>query len=94
MADVDGIDERIAHQTADQADDTVRGQHLGGRERIAGGLGALHVVHRFHEVVDAERDGRHKDDAEELEAREDLVVRRERHGEAEIGASLSKLRPP
>ena len=32
MADIDGVDERIAEQAADQADDAVGRQHLGRRE--------------------------------------------------------------
>ena len=51
---------------------------------VARGLGALDVVHRLDEVVDAERDRGDEDDAEELEAAEDVVDRRERQREAEV----------
>ena len=73
MADVDRVDEGVAHQAADQADHAVGGEHLRGGERVAGGFRALDVVHRLDEVVDAERDGGDQDDAEELEAGEHLV---------------------
>ena len=55
MSDVDGVDERIAHHAADQADDAVGGQHARGREAVAGDRGALDVVDRFDQIVDAER---------------------------------------
>ena len=97
MADVDGVDERVAHQAADQADHAVSGEHLRGRVGVAGGLRALHVVHGLDQVVDAEGNGRHQDDAEELEAGEHLVVGGQRQREAEVRnepASFSRLRPP
>ena len=78
MADVDRVDERVAHQAADQADHAVGGQHARGREAVAGGRGALDVVHRLDEVVDAERDRGDQDDAEELEAAEDVADGRDR----------------
>ena len=84
MADIDRVDEGIAHQAADQADDAVGGQHARGRIFVAGGRGAFDVVHRLDEIVDAERDRGDQDDAEELEAREHLADRRQRHREAEI----------
>ena len=68
MADVDGVDERVAHQAADQADDAVGGQHARGREAVAGDRRALDVVDRFDQIVDAERNRGDQDDAEELEA--------------------------
>ena len=84
MADIDGVDERVAQQAADQADDAVGGQHARGREGVAGRRGALDVVHRLDEVVDAERDRGDQDDAEELEAAEDVADGRQRDGEAEV----------
>ena len=83
MADIDRVDEGVAHQAADQADDAVGGQHPGGRIFVAGGLGAFDIVHRLDQIVDAERDRRHQDDAEEFEAGEYLADRRDRHREAE-----------
>ena len=75
----------IAHQAADQADDAVGGEHARRREAVAGDRGALDVVDRFDEIVDAERNRRDEDDAEELEAGEDVAERRQRHVEAEVG---------
>ena len=46
--------------------------------------GALDVVDRFDEIVDAERNRRDENDAEELEAREHVAEGRQRHVEAEI----------
>ena len=83
MADIDRVDERISHQAADQADDAVGRQHAGGRIFVARGLGAFDVVHGLDQIVDAERDSRHQNDAEEFEAREHLTERRDRHREAE-----------
>ena len=83
MADINRVDEGVAHQAADQADDAVGGQHACGRIFVAGGFRALDVVHGFDEVVDAERDCRHQDDAKELEAGEHLTDGRDRHREAE-----------
>jgi hypothetical protein len=83
MADIDGVDERIAHQTSDQADDAVGGQHACRRKGIARGRGALDIVHRLDEVVDAEGNRRHQDDADELKAAKDVADRRHGIGEAE-----------
>ncbi len=83
MADINRVDERIAHQAADQADDAVGGQHPRGRIFVARGLGAFDVVHGFDQIVDAERNRRHQDDAEEFEAREYLANCRNWNGETE-----------
>ena len=91
MADIDRVDERVAHQAADQADDAVGGEHPRGRIMIARGFRAFDIVHRLDQVVDAERDGGDQDDAEEFEAGEDMVDRRQRHGEAEIGEAVGQL---
>ena len=85
MADIDRVDERVAHQAADQADDAVGGQHLRGRIVVARRFRALDVVHRLDEIVDTERDRGHEDDAEKLKAREHVADRRDRHREAEMG---------
>ena len=84
MADIDRVDERIAEQAADQADDAVGGQHPGGRKRVAGRRRALDVVHRLDEIVDAERDRGDQDDPDELEARKDVADSRHREREAEV----------
>ena len=98
MADIDGVDERIAEQAADQADDAVGGQHPRGREGIAGGRGALDVVHRLDQIIDAERDRGDQDDAEILEAGEDVADRRDREREAEVATPSRRprrrVRPP
>ena len=73
MADVDGVDERIAEQATDQADDAVGRQHLGGRKRVARRRGALDVVHRLDEIIDAERNRGDQYDSDELEARKDVA---------------------
>ena len=75
----------IAHHRPDQADDAVGGQHACGRKTVAGHRGALHVVDRLDQVVDAEGNRRHQNDAEELEAGKHVAERRDRHVEAEIG---------
>jgi hypothetical protein len=90
MADVNRVDERIAHQAADQADDAVGGQHTGGRILIARGLGAFDVVHRLDEIVDAERNRGDQDDPEEFEAREYLADGRDRHREAEARERIAE----
>ena len=87
MADIDGVDEGVAHQAADQADDAVGGQHRVVGKRVAGRRGALDIVHRLDEVVDAERDGGDQDDADELEAAKDVIDRRHRDREAEMRES-------
>ena len=84
MADIDRVDEWIAHEAADQAHHAVRRQHPRGRERIARGRGALHVVHRLDEIVDAEWDRGDEDDAQKLEAGEHVVHCRQRYRKAEI----------
>jgi len=84
MADIDRVDERVAHQAADQADDAVGGQHAGGRELVTGRRRALDVVHRLDEVVDAERDRGDEDDADVLEATEHVIDRGQGHREAEV----------
>ena len=84
MADVDRVDERIAHQAADQADDAVGGQHARGRIAVAGRRRAFDVVHGLDQIVDAERDRGDQDDAEELEAGEHVADRRDRQREAEV----------
>ena len=80
MADIDGVDEGVAHQATDQADDAIGGQHPRGGIGVARHLGALDIVNRLDEVVDAEGDGGDQYDAEELEAAEDMVDRRQRDG--------------
>ncbi|MET3250444.1 hypothetical protein ABIA29_000688 [Bradyrhizobium japonicum] len=85
MTDIDGVDEGIAHQAADQADDAVGSEHARGRIFVAGGFRALDIVHGLDEVIDTERNGGDEDDAEEFEAGEDVDHRRDRHREAEIG---------
>ncbi len=52
-------------QAADQADDAVGGQHAGGGVVVAGGGGADDVVHRFDQIIDAERNGGDEDGLEE-----------------------------
>jgi len=52
-----------------RADDAVGGQHTRGRVFIARGFRALDIVHGFNEIVDAERDRRHQDDAEGIRSR-------------------------
>ena len=98
MADVDGVDERVAHQAADQADHAVGGQHARGREAVARDRRALDVVHRLDQVVDAERDRGDQDDAEELEAREHVAERRERHARSRSSrptpSGFATLMPP
>ena len=98
MADVDGVDERIAHQAADQADDAVGGQHARGREAVAGHRRALDVVHRLDQVVDAEGNRGDQDDAEELEAARRRGRRpgsaREKPKLATDAVSLSSVMPP
>src|SRR3984957_4602230 len=84
MADIDGVDERVAEQAADEADDAGGSQHLRRRKRIAGGRRALDIVHRFDEIVDAEGNRGDQDDAEEFEAREHMVDRRQRNRKAEM----------
>ncbi len=68
MADIDRVDERVAHQATDQADDAVGGQHARGGIVIARRFRALDIVHRLDQVVDAEGNGCHQDDAKEFEA--------------------------
>ena len=85
MADIDRVDKRIAHQAADQADDAVGGEHAGRRVGVAGGFRALDIVHRFDEVIDAERNCGDQNHAEILEAREDVTDGGDRQVEAEIG---------
>jgi hypothetical protein len=58
--------------------DAVGGQHARGRIGIARRFRAFHVIHGFDQVVDAEGDGGDKDDAEILEAVEDMADRRNR----------------
>ena len=97
MADVDGVDEGVAHETADQADDAVGREDAGGRKRISGGGGALDVVQSLDQIVDAERNGRHEDDPEIFEPGEGMGDRRQRNREAEMEkdcCSFARLRPP
>src|ERR1700687_6255128 len=89
MADRDGVDERISHQAADQADDAVGCQYPRGRIFIARGLGAFDVVHGLDQIVDAERNRRHQDDAEEFEAREYFANCRNWNGETEARARVA-----
>jgi hypothetical protein len=90
VADIDGVDVGIAHQAADQADDAVGGQDAGGRIGIARRFRALHIVHRFDEIVDAERYCRHQDDAEIFETGKHHVGGGQRHREAEACDRLSQ----
>ena len=89
MADIDGVDERVAHQASDQRHHAIGGQHPCGRIVVAGGLGGLHIIHCLDEIVDAERYSRHQDDAEEFEPGEDGVESRQWHREAEIGEGVA-----
>src|ERR1700724_2300057 len=84
VSDRDGVDERIAHQTADQAHNAVSGEHAGGWISVPRRFRALDVVHGLDEVVDAEWDRGHKNYAEKLEAGEHMVDSGDRHREAEI----------
>ena len=84
MADVNGVDERIAHQTADQADHTVGGQDAGRGEAVARDGRALDVVHRLDEVVDTERNRGDENDAKEFKSREHHAERGQRQRESEI----------
>ena len=89
MADIDRVDEGVAHQAADQADDAVGGQDPRGRIFVAGGFRAFDVVHRLDQIVDAERDRGDQDDAEEFEAGEHLADRGDRYREAEAGKGVA-----
>ena len=84
MADVDRVDEWVAHQTADQAHDTVGGEHAGRGVGVARCLRALHVVHGLDQVVDAEWNGGHENDAEKLEPGEHMIDSGNRYREAEV----------
>jgi len=75
MADIQHrVDERIAHQAADQADNAIGASstRVVGYSINARGTRRFHwyIVHRLHEIVDAEGDGGDEDDAEEFEAGE------------------------
>jgi len=89
MADIDGVDEGIAHQAADQADDTVGGQHTRCRVGIAGRFRAFHIVHGLDEVVDAERDGGDQDHAEILKPGEHVIECRKRYRESEVREGIA-----
>ena len=94
MADIDGVDVRIAHQAADEADHAVGREHARGRVFVAGRGGAHDVVHRFDEIVDAEGNRGDEDDAQggPIQPAEDEAEDRARHGEAEgRERSLSRL---
>jgi len=56
----------------------------GSWDRDRAGFGALDIVHRLDQVVNAERHRGHEDHAEILEAGEDVIEGRQRHVEAEI----------
>ena len=79
MTDIDRVDERIAHQTTDQTDDAVGGEHTSGGIGVARRLRALHIVHGLDQIVDAERDRGHEDHAEIFEAGEHVIDGRDRH---------------
>src|SRR5579862_22148 len=64
VADIDGVDEGIAHEAADETDDTIGGQYLRRRKGIARGRGAFDIVHRLDEIIDAEGDRRDENDAQ------------------------------
>jgi hypothetical protein len=66
--DINRVDEGIAHQATDQADNAVGSQDARGRIFVARRFRALDVVHGLDEIVDAERNCRDQDDAEEFKA--------------------------
>ena len=84
MADIDGVDEGIAEQTTNEADHAVRRQHLRRRERIARRRRALDVIHRFDEIVDAERNRRDEDHAQIFETGEHVADGGQRNRKAEM----------
>src|ERR1700722_13947944 len=86
---VDGVDERIAEQTADQADHPVGSQHLGRRKRVASRRCALDVVHRLDEIIDAEWNRGDQDDSNELEARKHGIDSRYGEREAKVRKGVS-----
>src|SRR6185436_18057754 len=56
VANVNSKDERVPHQAADQADETVSGQHARSGEAVSSSCRAFDVVDRFHQIVYAEWD--------------------------------------
>src|ERR1700722_20865664 len=74
----------MAEQAADQAAPPGGGQHLGRRKRVACRSSALDVVHRFDEIINAERNRGHQYDSDELEARKDVIDSRYGEREAEV----------
>ena len=91
MTNVDRVDERVAEQAADQADDAVGAEHAGRREGIAGGRGALDIVHRLDEIIDAEGNGRDQNDPEVPEPVKHMPDRRDRERKAEMRERVANL---
>src|ERR1017187_6948305 len=91
MTDVDGVDERIAHQAADQTDDAICGEDARGRVLVARGASAHYVIHRFDEVVDPEGDRGDEDDADELKAAEDVTQGGRRDGNVKTGQGIREV---
>ena len=88
MADIDGVDERVAHQRADAAEHAVGGQHARRWISVAGGFGAFHVVHGLDQIIDAEGNGGDQNGADELEAAEGVPARR--HAAAKCGCCAAR----
>ena len=83
MADVHGGRERTAQHRAHDRAETVGEQDLAQVVVVAGGRGALDVVHRLGEVVDAERDRGDEQRRDLRESRPD-IGREDRNVQAEM----------
>ena len=84
MADVNGVDEGIAHQAADQAYHPVGGENAGGGIGISSHFRTLHIVDRFHQIINAEGNGGDQQDAEEFKSTEDVIEGRKGNVESKI----------
>src|ERR1700678_11124 len=91
MPNINSVDERISHQTADQADYAVSRQNPGRRKAIACHGGTFDVIHRLNQIVDSERDGGDQNHAEKLEPGKNMVCGRDRHRETKISDGLPDI---
>ena len=73
MADINRIDIRVAHQAADQADNAIGGEHARGGVAIARDGSADDVVHRFDQIVNAERNRGDQNHAEIAETMKNVT---------------------
>src|SRR3954447_19750048 len=91
MTDVNGVDERIAHQAANETYHAIGGQHARGRKTVAAGCCAFDVIHCLDEIIDTEWNRCHQYHAQKFKSAEYMTDCRQRQRKTEARERTAQI---